>query len=241
MFRNRLKVLALAAAVAAPLFLSAADAGAAILRNTRPPRAGTTATGTTSGQNTILTKFDPYGVSSFNLDVIFEADKAQFVEIHGLNGFIIDDFDVFAEGSTGQVLGIHGYYPGFNDRGGVGLAAAAGVPQALAEIPVNPPEGNVDIFEIVWADLNKKVDKTFTIQASDRSRYITAYNPNSGPDEDSFVTAAGPDQVDPSSVTIFGVGDPGGGQVPLPPALVVGLVGGLGVVGNAVRRRRARA
>lgn len=237
---KRLKVLALAA-IAASMFLMAADAGAAILRNTRPPRAGTTATGTTSGQTTILTKFDPYGVSSFNLDVMFEADKAEFVELHGLNGFVIDSFQVQTDGAFGRVSGIHGYYPGFNDRGGVGLAAAADVPQGLVELPPNPPAGNVDIFEIVWEDLNKKVDKTFTIQASDQSRYITAFNPNPGPDEDSFVTARGPDQVDPSSVTIFGVGDGGGGAVPLPPGFFVGLVGGLGVFGNAVRRRRAGA
>jgi hypothetical protein len=174
-------------------------------------------------------------VASFQLDVTFEADKVAFSGFGGLNGYIIDFFQFSTDGSFGGVLNIHGYYPGFNTRppGGTPLADAALDPEAgIAPVP---PAGEVDIFQLTFTDMAPNLDKTFKVFASDDNDYIAAYNTDTG------VTtyAVGPynpttdEGVDGANSTV-----PGVTAIPLPGALAMGLIGGAGVLGNAIRRRR---
>jgi hypothetical protein len=147
---------------------------------------------------------------------------------------VIDFFQFTTDGSFGGILNIHGYYPGFNDRTGPGEAEAAA--------PQNPPTGEVDMFELTFLDLAPKLDKTFAVMAGDNSDYIRAFNTDTG----EFSIASGPFDpatglgVDPAFSTVLGIND-GGGTVPLPGALAMGLMGGAGVLGNVVRRRCRRA
>ena len=57
-----------------------------------------------------------------------------------------------------------------------------------------PPAGNVELFEILFKDLNPFVDRTVFFQASDEEDYITGVDPDTG----AFITARGPGQIDPS-------------------------------------------
>src|SRR3954470_5690993 len=95
---RRLSVFALAAT---SLFFAASANGAIIKAANSAGTTTTATTTTTSGQRQILAKFDPFNVSSFNLDVFYEADKMEFLELHPLNGYIIDHFEFQTEGSFG--------------------------------------------------------------------------------------------------------------------------------------------
>ena len=174
---------------------------------------------------------DPLNVASFQLSVSFEGDKAEFVGIEGLNGYIIDPtYEVATEGSFGEVFAIHGYYPGFNDRE-LQLAAPSGAAAAVAS---SPPAGEVDIFQLTFNDLAPDQDKTFSVFAN-FDDYIRSYDPDTG----LFSDAVGPynqatDQgVDPAFSTVAAVS-----AVPLPAGLAMGSIGGLGVLAGMIRRRR---
>src|SRR3954463_3366368 len=102
----------------AALCCGSLSASAAIIKTARhASTSNTTTTTTTSGQRSILMNVDPLNVAAFQLDVSFEADKVEFAGLHGLNGYIIDFFSFSAEGSFGEIINIHGYYPGFHYRG----------------------------------------------------------------------------------------------------------------------------
>lgn len=184
---------------------------------------------TTSGQQSILMNVDPLNVAAFQLDVSFEADKVEFAGLHGLNGYIIDFFSFSTEGSSGEILNIHGYYPGFNDRLGVGEEGGQAAP------PLPPPAGEVDIFQLTFLDNAPGIPKTFEVFASDDNDYITAFNTDTG----ELTSAVGPynpqtDQgVDGAISTVDAAP-----AVPIPPAWAMGMVGGAGVVANSVWRRR---
>jgi hypothetical protein len=97
----------------------------------------------------------------------------------------------------------------------------------------------VDIFQLTFLDNAPGLPKTFDVFASDDNDYITAFNTETG----ELTSAVGPynpqtDQgVDGAISTVDAVS-----AVPLPAAWQMGLVGGAGVVGNAVcRRRRVKA
>ena len=212
------------------------DAHAAIIRTAKhASTSNKTVATTTSGQRSILMTVDPLNVASFQLDVTFEANKVDFAGFTGLNGYIIDFFQFSTDGNFGGVLNIHGYYPGFNTRppGGTPLADAA-LDQEAGIAPA-PPAGEVDIFQLTFLDMAPNLDKTFNVFASDNNDYIAAFNTDTG------VTtyAVGPykpaidEGVDGAVSTVVGVT-----AVPLPGGLAMGLIGGAGVVGNAVRRRR---
>jgi len=207
------------------------SASAAVIKTARHASTSNhTVTTTTSGQRSILMNVDPLNVAAFQLDVSFEADKVEFAGLHGLNGYIIDFFSFTAEGSFGEIINIHGYYPGFNDRGGV--VSAAGI-EAAPVLP--PPAGEVDIFQLTFLDNAPGVPKTFRVFASDDNDYITAFNTDTG----ELTSAVGPynpqtDQgVDGAISTVDAVS-----AVPIPPAWAMGMVGGAGVVLNSVWRRR---
>jgi len=190
---------------------------------------------------------DPYNVSSFQLDVSFEASKVAFVGITGLNGFIIDDdFKIIIDGNLGLIQDIHGYFPGFNDRTPIGAAEFAPLvgdtsgTGAVPGLPVFPPAGEVDLFQLTFLDLRPDLDKTFGVFASSND-YMNGFDPDTG----GQTTASGP--VDPNGLgvapafsTVPGIPTNGGGSsAPLPGALVVGMIGGAGVLANAARRRKA--
>jgi hypothetical protein len=184
---------------------------------------------TTSGQRSILMTVDPLDVAAFQLDVTFEADKVEFAGLKGLNGYVIDFFQFSTEGSFGGILNIHGYYPGFNDRG----TTTGTLGTAAPALP--PPAGEVDIFQLTFLDHAPDLDKTFNVFAGDNSDYITAYNTDTG----ELTPAVGPynpatDQgVDGAISTV-----PGLAAVPVPPALATGAIAGAGVLLHAVRQRR---
>jgi hypothetical protein len=214
---------------------------AAIVKNAgHASTSNTTTSTTTSGQKSILMNIDPFSVASFNLDVSFEADKVQFVGITGLNGYQVDNFQVSTDGSTGLITDIHGFFPGFNDEDfspiGIDSVSAADVTQ---DDVTNPPTGEVDIFQLTFLDLRPDLDKTFGVFAGPDG-YITGFDPDTG----DSTTANGPFNpqtglgVDPAFSTVAGVSG-GGSSAPLPPAVFVGLLGGMGVVANGIRRRRA--
>ena len=197
----------------------------------------TSTTTTTSGQRTILNNIDPYNVASFQLDVSFEANKAQFVSITGLNGYVVDDFTLTINGNMGIIDNIHGYFPGFNDRGGLELDGP--ITNGLPTNP-NPPAGEIDIFQVKFLDLRPDLDKLFGVFAGGPEDYITGFDPATG----GFTTASGPTNgrtgVDPAFSVVPGIPtNGGGGTVPLPPAIWIGLISGAGVIGNAIRRRNA--
>jgi hypothetical protein len=205
----------------------------------------------TAGQRTILMRIDPFNISSFQLDVSFEAEKVQLIYVTGVNGYTVDqDFQVITDGNFGKINNIHGFWPGFNDRdiitevdgpstfdGPVGGAPPSG----------NPPPGEIDIIELLWLDLRPDLDKTFGAFATDLNDFVMGYDPETG----NFTSANGPIQpngqgIVPAFSTILGLrpGDPGwpggpGNSVPLPGALLMGLLGGIGVMGNRLRRARA--
>jgi hypothetical protein len=214
----------------AALCCGSLSASAAIIRTSRHASTSNhTVATTTSGQRSILMTVDPLNVASFQLDVSFEADKVEFAGLKGLNGYVIDFFSFSAEGSFGEILDIHGYYPGFNDR--LGVSEDGG--QAASPLP--PPSGEVDIFQLTFIDNAPGVPKTFDVFASDNNDYITAFNTDTG----ELTSAVGPynpqtDQgVDGAISTVDAVS-----AVPLPPGLAMGLMGGAGVMGNAVWRWR---
>lgn len=226
--------------------LAAVGADAAIIK--AAGKAGTTTTATkTPGQKTILMNIDPYNVSSFQLDVMFEADKVQFVGVRGTNGYLVDSesFTVTTEGSFGYIDNIFGFWPGFDPR--VEVLTAPPLTNALlpigpaGELPLFPPPGAQNIFQVEFLDLREDLDKRFDTLAGDTDDFIEGVDPQTG----RFTTAAGPDNVSPSFAIIPGIapGDPNGGgtAVPLPPALVMGLFGAAGVLGNAAIRNRRNA
>ena len=219
------------AVFALPLFSSAGVIKSAGTAST----SSTSTTTTTSGQRTILNNIDPYNVASFQLDVSFEADKAQFVGITGLNGYIVDDFQIHIDGNMGIIDNIHGYFPGFNDRGGLELDGPItnGVPT-----PPAPPPGEIDIFQVKFLDLRPDLDKLFGVFAGGPDDYMTGFDPATG----GFTNAVGPFNgqtgVQPAFSTVPGIPN-GGTPLPLPPAIWIGLLGGAGVIGNAIRTRKS--
>src|SRR5258706_1017298 len=215
------------------LACGALDAPAALIKSAKHASTSNhTVATTTSGQRSILMTVDPLNVASFQLDVTFEADKVAFSGFSGLNGYIIDFFQFSTDGSFGGVLNIHGYYPGFNTRPSPVSFSVAD--QEAGVLPA-PPAGEVDIFQLTFMDMAPNLDKTFKVFASDDNDYIAAFNTDTG------VTtyAQGPynpaidEGVDGANSTVVGVA-----AVPLPGGLAMGLIGGAGVLGNAVRRRR---
>jgi hypothetical protein len=182
---------------------------------------------------------DPYNISSFQLDVSFEPDKVQFVGITGLNGFIIDDdFSIITEGNVGLIQDIHGYYPGYNDR----VINITNLEGPVAGLPAFPPAGEVDIFQVEFLVTDFVNDKHFGVFASDDNDYINGIDPTTG----DTTQATGPVNVDgfgvaPAFSTVPGIpqGGGGGNSVPLPGALMMGLMGGMGVLANVARRRKA--
>lgn len=217
-------------------FLMSGSAQAGLIKNAGKSTTSNTTTTTTSGQHSILMTVDPFNITSFQLDVSFEADKVRFDGvITGLNGYIIDtDFNVIIDGSTGLIQDIHGYYPGFNDRTPLtpGLEAAA-----VPGLPL-PPAGEVDIFQLVFTDLRPDLDKTFGVFASSND-YMNGIDPQSG----DMTTAQGPVNLDgfgvvPAFSTVPGIPPGGGGSsAPLPAGVLVGLMGGAGVMVKVVRRK----
>jgi hypothetical protein len=227
------KSIGLGAVVA--LACASTSVSAAIIKTARHASTSNhTVATTTSGQRSILMTVDPLDVASFRLEVSFEADKVEFMGITGLNGYVIDDtFEVGGEGSNGQIFGIHGYYPGFNDQ--IGLQASNSLAAAAVAATGNPPSGEVDIFQVSFLDLAPDLDKTFSVFA-DPQDYIKAYDPDMG----TITTALGPynpatdEGVDPAFSTVAAVS-----AVPLPGGLAMGLMGGSGVLATLFRRRKA--
>jgi hypothetical protein len=218
------------------LTCGALDAPAALIKSAKhASTSNKTVATTTSGQRSILMTVDPLNVASFQLDVTFEADKVAFSGFGGLNGYIIDFFQFSTDGSFGGVLNIHGYYPGFNTRPTDGTPLASAALDEEPGIFPAPPAGEVDIFQLTFLDMAPDLDKTFKVFASDDNDYIAAFNTDTG------VTtyAVGPynpttdEGVDGANSTVVGVA-----AVPLPGGLAMGLIGGAGVLGNAIRRRR---
>lgn len=223
------------------LFLLSASAQAGLIKNAGKASTSNTTT-TTSGQHSILMTVDPFNVSSFQLDVSFESDKVQFVGITGLNGFVIDDdFTVSTGDGVGRITDIHGYFPGFNDRDIIPITTIDG-PSAAAVpgTPAFPPPGEVDIFQIEFLVTDFVHDKHFGVFASDND-YINGIDPQTG----DTTQATGPINSDgfgvaPAFSTVPGIPQGGGGNsAPLPAGLAVGLLGGMGVLANAIRRRKA--
>jgi len=209
-------------------FLPAPDAGAAIIRTSKHASTSNhTVATTTSGQRSIIMTVDPLDVASFNLDVLYETEKVEFVDIKGLNGYVIDGFDNVTEGTFGGVFDIHGYFPGFNDAALGANAAAA------AAAPAGPPQGEVNIFELTFLDLAPAEDKTFTVQAG-LFGYIRSYNDTDG----TFDIANGPYDpatgigVDPAISTAAGIS-----AAPLPSGLVAGAIGAVAALAAARRKR----
>jgi hypothetical protein len=228
-----LRTLCAAVAVfSLPLFSSAGvikSAGTASTSNT-------TTTTTTSGQRNILMNVDPFNVASFQLDVSFEADKAMFVGVQGLNGYIVDDFHLTINGNMGIIDNIHGFYPGFNDRltdGDLEGPITNGVPN-----PPAPPAGEIDIFQLRFIDLRPDLDKLFGVFAGGPDDYMTGFDPATG----GFTNAVGPFNgqtgVQSAFSTVPGIPN-GGTPLPLPPAIWIGLLGGAGALANAMRFRKA--
>src|SRR5258706_5099157 len=213
------------------LACGALDAPAALIKSAKHASTSNhTVATTTSGQRSILMTVDPLNVASFQLDVTFEADKVAFSGFSGLNGYIIDFFQFSTDGSFGGVLNIHGYYPGFNTRPpSTGTLLTSASDQLDAPVPP-PPAGEVDIFQLTFADMAPNLDKTFNVFASDNNDYIAAFNTDTG------VTtyAQGPynpaidEGVDGANSTVVGVA-----AVPLPGGLAMGLIGGAGGGGDA--------
>lgn len=220
------------------LFLLSASAQAALIKNAGKASTSNTTT-TTSGQRSILMTVDPFNVSSFQLDVSFESDKVQFVGITGLNGFVIDnDFTISTVEGSGLITDIHGYFPGFNDRSILPIIIDGPVGAAVPGTPAFPPPGEVNIFQIEFLVLDTIHDKHFGVFASDND-YINGFDPNTG----DTTQATGPINSDgfgvaPAFSTVPGIPQ-GGNNVPLPGAFAMGVLGGMGVLGNAIRRRKA--
>jgi hypothetical protein len=208
-------------------------ASAAIIRTARHASTSNhTVATTTAGQRSILMTVDPLNVAAFSLDVTFEAEKVEFAGLQGLNGYIIDFYQFSTDGNAGGILNIHGYYPGYNDHRipvDSGLTAAA--PLEAAAPPSLPPAGEVDIFQLTFLDLAPNQDKMFEVFASDNMDYITALNTDTG----ELTSAIGPynpmtDQgVDGATSVVT--------AVPLPPGVLMGGLGGLGVLAGLARRR----
>lgn len=220
------------------LFVLSFSAQAGIVKNAGKASTSNTTT-TTPGQHSILMTVDPYNITSFQLDVSFEADKVTFDSITGLNGYIVDDFSVTINGNVGQIQGIHGYYPGFDDRSPpitIDAPPPADLPQGGVPLP---PAGEVDIFQLVFTDLRPDLDKTFGVFATPDD-YINGFDPQTG----DMTQALGPVNTDgfgvvPAFSTVPGIPNGGGNNVPLPGALMMGMLGGAGVLGHVARRRRA--
>jgi hypothetical protein len=216
-------------------------ASAAVIRTARHASTSNhTVATTTSGQRSILMTVDPLNVAAFSLDVTFEAEKVEFAGLQGLNGYIIDFYQFSTDGNAGGILNIHGYYPGYNDHripvdnGLTGTAAAPADAEAAA-LPAIPPSGEVNIFQLTFLDNAPDQDKVFQVFASDNMDYITALNTDTG----ELTSAIGP--YDP--MTDEGVDGATSivAAVPLPPGLLMGGLGALGVVAGLARRRRTPA
>jgi hypothetical protein len=213
-------------------------ASAAVIRTARHASTSNhTIATTTSGQRSILMTVDPLNVAAFSLDVTFEAEKVEFAGLQGLNGYIIDFYQFSTDGNDGGILNIHGYYPGYNDHripADGGLTGTAAAPLEAAAVSELPPAGEVNIFQLTFLDNAPDQDKTFQVFASDNMDYITALNPDTG----ELTSAIGPynpqtDEGVDGAISVVAA-------VPLPPGLLVGGLGGLGVVAG-LARRRARA
>jgi hypothetical protein len=219
------------------LFLLSSSTHAGLIKNAGKASTSNTTT-TTSGQHSILMTVDPFNITSFQLDVSFEAEKVQLVSITGLNGFVIDDdFSVLTDGNTGLIQNIHGYFPGYDDRF-TPINTDGPAPSALPGLPL-PPAGEVDIFQLEFLVLDPYSDKTFGVFASPTD-YINGIDPDTGDD----TQASGPINTDgfgvaPAFSTVPGLPRDGGNNAPLPGALAMGLLGGAGVLAKAARGRKA--
>ena len=221
MFRVRFQHFALG--IGALLACSQA-AEASLIKN-----AGTASTSnktvqtTTSGQTTINQKIDPFGTTSFQLDVMFEADKVDFLNIQGINGYVVDSYILNIEGNIGVVQDIQGHYVGSIITFAPPEGVECGAPSVL------PPLQEIDIFEINYKDKDITRGKTFSVYASDSNDFLAGIDENF-----QTVIVRGPFDpqtglgIQPAYSSVAAV------AVPLPPAVLMGLVGGAGLL---VRRK----
>lgn len=180
---------------------------------------------TTTGQKQILLAIDPISITSFNLQVQFDADKVSFTNIQGVNGYTVDYFEITYSGNIGFVTNITGHYISSTHVDPIQttppvVTIPAVVPQVQPVAPL-PPPGEVVLFNILFND-----------NAPDRSKgFVVSAGPNgylNGVDEVGTLYALAPNQIDPIDVQIAA------DAVPLPPVLGAGAMGGLMLL---IRRR----
>lgn len=181
---------------------------------------------TTTGQKQILAGIDPFGTVSFQLDYSFQFHDAALVSLYGVNGYVVTGFGPITYNHTTGIAVINDIF-GFYDPYGTVVTAG--------ETPPLPPLGEVDIFEILFDDLNPNVTKQFLVFAGDPNDFIQGIDP-----QGNFLPpATGPSNIS-SALLVVPANAPNGPvnqAVPLPAAWVAGLVMGGAAFGWRMRVR----
>lgn len=175
---------------------------------------------TTTGQKQILAGIDPFGTVSFQLDYSFEYNHAQLMDLYGVNGYVVTGYGPITYNPTTGIAVINdivGYYDPY------------GSVVTFGETPPLPPLGEIDIFEVLFNDLNPSVTKHFLVFAGDPNDFIQGVDP-----QGNFLPPAmGPSNIT-SALLVVPANAPNGpvGQaVPLPAAWVAGMILGGAALG----------
>lgn len=183
----------------------------------------------TSGQKQILLGIDPVSVVSFGMQVQFDADKVSFAGIQGVNGYKIDSYTIEYSGYLGFITNIVGHYVSSTYEDNLQTAGSSATGGVTSVQSVAPPQGEVVMFNVNFSDFAPDRSKGFVIGGGDDGFL-------NGVDDQGVSYALATSQIE--SVDVQFAAASGGIANPLPPAVFVGALGGLGAVGWARWRRR---
>lgn len=180
----------------------------------------------TTGQKQILLGIDPVAVVSFGMQVQFDADKVSFAGIQGVNGYAVDSYTIEYAGYLGFITNIVGRYVSSGYVDNLQTAGSSSTGNVTSVQSVAPPQGEVVMFNVNFSDFAPERTKGFVISGGE-SGYLN------GLDEQGTSYALATSQIDPVDVQFAAATV----SSPLPPAVIAGALGGLGVMARARWRK----
>jgi hypothetical protein len=216
-------------------------------------------TTTTSGQRRIAITIDPEITTAFRLDVLYPEDLVEPVGFGGFNTSLNSAAITFVEPYVPAQTLVPPMLLGPADNGGAG-GMISNIEGAFAGMrgfdPLDPQpnrdDGGSDLFTLTFIDLNPRADKVFTVLGVDEKgidpsfrrfiedNFLEIKIDDPGDPLDGQIVRIGGDGIERTEIFVPGVS---GGDttrpVPLPAAVWVGIVLGVGVVlrANAARKR----
>jgi hypothetical protein len=231
--------------VALVLIAFSASVNAAIIANLTGKKVTTSGTATVTtnskGQRQIAITIDPGVVTDFQLDVLYPSDVVTPLGYDGITPRLTDQAVQFAAPYGGSVGGGASILP---PPGGLKTGLINDIqghyqfPPGLAgNVPLaNRPDGNSDLFTLIFIDNDPTVDKTFTVLGVDSKGVDPDFAPFIA---DNFLDVYIDDRTDPldgqiiritgddiGAAQIFVPGISKDANVPLPLGVATGLFGG---------------